>query len=56
MVAPFEKVTKKKVENNRFQFYFTLRKCFFFFCHLQAFYDFEVVKNIKTNSAAAEFK
>ena len=30
MVPPFEKVTKKKAENNLFQFNFTLLKCFAF--------------------------
>ena len=30
MVPRFEKVTKKKAENNLFQFFFTLRKCFVF--------------------------
>ena len=30
MVPAFEKVTKKKAENNLFQFGFTLRKCFVF--------------------------
>ena len=30
MVPTFEKVTKKKAENNLFRFCFTLRKCFVF--------------------------
>ena len=46
MVPLFEKVAKKKAENNIFHCCVTLRKCFVFCCCF-FFYDFKVVKSIK---------
>ena len=43
------KSLKKKVENNLFQFLFTLHKCFVL--SFLGIYDFKVVKNIKTEQS-----
>ena len=45
MVPPFEKVTKKKKENNLLHFCFTLRKCFVLV--MCRHFTFKVVKFIK---------